>query len=61
MKTLFCFVMFLLLSTCSYAQWPYPPTRTVDSSDTYWGKEYKDPYRWLENIKSKEVEDWFKA
>ena len=61
MKTLFCFVMLLLLSTCSYAQWPYPPTRTVDSSDTYWGKEYKDPYRWLENIKSKEVEDWFKA
>jgi prolyl oligopeptidase len=33
----------------------------VDSSDTYWGRTYKDPYRWLENIKSKEVEDWFKA
>jgi prolyl oligopeptidase len=61
MKTFFCFVMLLLLSTYSYTQWTYPPTRTVDSSDTYWGTTYKDPYRWLENIKSKEVEDWFKS
>ncbi|HMK39359.1 MAG TPA: serine protease, peptidase S9 family protein, partial [Bacteroidota bacterium] len=45
----------------SNAQWGYPPTRTVDSSDTYWGRTYPDKYRWLENIKSKEVEDWFKA
>ena len=54
----------LLLICCmnsSNAQWSYPPTRTVDSSDTYWGRTYADPYRWLENIKSKEVEDWFKA
>jgi prolyl oligopeptidase len=39
----------------------YPPTRTVDASDTYFGKTYKDPYRWLENLKDKEVEAWFKA
>jgi prolyl oligopeptidase len=60
-KKLFCLVNLLLLSTCSYSQWVYPPTRTVDSSYTYWGKTYKDPYRWLENIKSKEAEGWFKA
>ena len=29
--------------------------------DTYFGKTYKDPYRWLENLKDKEVEAWFKA
>jgi prolyl oligopeptidase len=61
MKKYFYLVMLLLLSTYCYAQWPYPPTPTVDSADTYWGKTYKDPYRWLENIKSEEVENWFKA
>jgi len=53
--------MLLLFSTGLYAQLAYPPTRTVESPDTYWGKTYNDSYRWLENIKSKEVEDWFKA
>ncbi|MGA9408196.1 MAG: prolyl oligopeptidase family serine peptidase, partial [Bacteroidota bacterium] len=61
MKKFFCLMMILLLGVCSQAQWLYPPTPTVDSSDTYWGITYKDPYRWLENMKSKEVEQWFKA
>src|SRR5262249_11902070 len=43
------------------AQWQYPATKTVDVEDTYFGKTYKDPYRWLENMKDKEVEAWFKA
>jgi len=43
------------------AQWNYPATKTVDSEDTYFGKTYKDPYRWLENLKDKEVETWFKS
>jgi prolyl oligopeptidase len=43
------------------AQWNYPATRTVDAEDTYFGKTYKDPYRWLENLKDKEVETWFKS
>lgn len=51
---------FLFFSFCSYAQWNYPPTRLVDSSDTYFGVTYKDPYRWIENIKQPEVETWFK-
>jgi prolyl oligopeptidase len=49
------------LSFAAHAQWEYPATRTVDASDTYFGKTYKDPYRWLENLKDKEVEAWFKA
>jgi prolyl oligopeptidase len=44
-----------------FAQWEYPPTRTVNASDTYFGKTYNDPYRWLENMKDKDVEGWFKA
>jgi prolyl oligopeptidase len=51
----------LLLAGQSRAQWKYPPTRTVDVSDAYFGKTYADPYRWLEDTKDKEVEDWFKA
>lgn len=46
-------------SSTSSAQWKYPATKTVDASDTYFGKTYSDPYRWLENLKDKEVEAWF--
>ena len=54
---------FLLLLTAlpSLAQWNYPPTKTVDASDTYFGKTYPDPYRWLEDLKDKDVAAWFKA
>ncbi|HEY4671272.1 MAG TPA: hypothetical protein VIG78_04315, partial [Gemmatimonadaceae bacterium] len=43
------------------AQWSYPATKTGDATDTYFGKTYKDPYRWLENLKDKDVETWFKT
>jgi prolyl oligopeptidase len=43
------------------AQWRYPPIKTTAASDIYFGKTYKDPYRWLENLKDKDVEAWFKA
>ena len=43
------------------AQHQYPITKTVDSSDTYWGVAVKDPYRWLENLKDSSVLGWFKA
>ncbi|HUE37555.1 MAG TPA: prolyl oligopeptidase family serine peptidase, partial [Candidatus Acidoferrum sp.] len=42
-------------------QWNYPPTKTVDASDSYFGKMYSDPYRWLENLKDDDVKTWFKA
>ena len=44
-----------------HAQWNYPPTKTVDASDTYFGKTYLDPYRWLENLKDTNVISWFKS
>ena len=43
------------------AQWNYPSTKTVDASDTYFGKTYYDPYRWLEDLKDTNVAAWFKA
>ena len=59
-KTIFPFLVVLCTSTI-IAQWQYPPTKTVNATDTYWGITYKDPYRWLEDIKDENVASWFKA
>ncbi|WP_350293302.1 prolyl oligopeptidase family serine peptidase [uncultured Croceitalea sp.] len=36
----------------------YPTTQKVDTVDTYFGTEVKDPYRWLEDDRSPETEAW---
>ncbi|WP_208103861.1 prolyl oligopeptidase family serine peptidase [Flagellimonas ochracea] len=38
----------------------YPTTEKVDSVDTYFGTEVKDPYRWLEDDRSEATEAWVK-
>ncbi|MDC6350818.1 prolyl oligopeptidase family serine peptidase [Zeaxanthinibacter sp. PT1] len=38
----------------------YPETAKVDTVDTYFGTEVPDPYRWLEDDRSAETEDWVK-
>jgi len=61
MKQIIFFLSLMILSIFSFAQsWQYPPTKTVDGADTYFGVTYPDPYRWLENMKDPEVTDWFK-
>ena len=59
-RFLFLVLSFLAAMPCR-AQWLYPMTKTVDASDTYFGKTYRDPYRWLENLKDPDVVAWFKA
>lgn len=39
----------------------FPPTRTVDHSDDFFGTAVPDPYRWLEDADSDEVRDWVLA
>lgn len=39
----------------------YPKTKKVDTVDTYFGTPVKDPYRWLEDDRSKETEAWVSA
>ncbi|MEM9526143.1 MAG: S9 family peptidase, partial [Bacteroidota bacterium] len=38
----------------------YPETKQADSTTTYFGTEVADPYRWLEDDRSTETEDWVK-
>ncbi|HEY9185192.1 MAG TPA: prolyl oligopeptidase family serine peptidase [Salegentibacter sp.] len=39
----------------------YPETKKVDTVTNYFGTEVKDPYRWLEDDRSEETEEWVKA
>lgn len=39
----------------------YPETRMDETVDTYFNREVKDPYRWLEDDRSAETEAWVKA
>lgn len=50
-----------IYSVISFAQLQYPSTKTVDSSDTYFGETYKDPYRWLEKTQDENVKKWFSS
>jgi len=58
---LFCLSLILLFS-CNQekkeAQLKYPETKKVDTVDTYFGTQVKDPYRWLEDDRSNETEEW---
>ncbi len=38
----------------------YPESRIVDQVDTLWGTKVQDPYRWLEDDRALEVEEWVK-
>lgn len=54
------FTILLAFACSANAQYQYPPTKTADSSDVYFGKTIKDPYRWLENPNDEEAINWLK-
>lgn len=39
----------------------YPETKTVNTVDTYFNTPVEDPYRWLEDDRSKDTEAWVNA
>ncbi|HET8886144.1 MAG TPA: prolyl oligopeptidase family serine peptidase, partial [Salinimicrobium sp.] len=67
-KSIICICVAGILSSCATeikkettTPLKYPETKKVDTVTTYFGTEVKDPYRWLEDDRSKETEDWVKA
>ena len=36
----------------------YPQTKKVEHTDTYFGKDVSDPYRWLEDDRAEDTKDW---
>lgn len=61
MKKNISLILAILFYGNSFAQQNYPSTKTVDSSDTWHNITIKDPYRWIEDLKSDETKNWFKA
>ena len=61
MKKLTISILVFMIYSNAFAQWQYPPTKTGNTTDTYWGVTYKDPYRWLEDLKDPNAVSWFKA
>ena len=65
-KLLPCLLGIILFSSCKNESKTeaipvnYPQTAKVDTIDTYFGTEVKDPYRWLEDDRSEETEAWVK-
>jgi len=55
--------LFLLLlcahTSASFAQFKCPPSKKVDSTNTYFGVTYHDQYQWMENLKDTSVTSWF--
>ncbi|WP_397473129.1 prolyl oligopeptidase family serine peptidase [Pusillimonas sp.] len=39
----------------------YPESVAGSESDTYFGRQVVDPYRWLEDIRSQDTENWIQA
>jgi prolyl oligopeptidase len=63
---LFSIVTFLLITSCKkdttneISIMKYPTTKKGTVTDNYFNTEVKDPYRWLEDDKSLETENWVK-
>ncbi len=62
-------ISFMLLNSCNkelkdnkkIIKMEYPKTEKGNVIDDYFGEKVNDPYRWLEDDRSKETESWVKA
>ena len=53
------FFLILIMSGCHQKNnIQYPETKKENVSNDYWGTQIIDPYRWLEDDRSQETEDW---
>lgn len=63
-KHLYLGVAAVALVSCSTqqknAKMNYPETKKVNHTDTYFGTQVQDPYRWLEDDRAEDTKDWVK-
>ncbi len=56
------FALMVLLSLATSSAQAAPPVAPIrDVIDSYWGKQVHDPYRYMEDLKSPEVQTWMKS
>jgi prolyl oligopeptidase len=55
------YILFIFLANKGFTQIIYPSARDCNIMDTIWGQAVKDPYRWMEDIRSPEVTEWLKG
>ena len=61
MKRLTLFLLIILNSPNLFAQpLKYPFSRRTEVVDNYFGQFVYDPYRWMEDDRAKETENWVK-
>lgn len=63
LKTLCLGAATIALASCSVQQnsstaMTYPKTKKVNHTDTYFGTQVQDPYRWLEDDRAEDTKDW---
>jgi prolyl oligopeptidase len=49
------------VSSASRPAAAYPPARRTDFAETFHGVEVRDPYRWMEDLRSPELAAWIEA
>ncbi|MHA3046751.1 prolyl oligopeptidase family serine peptidase [Riemerella anatipestifer] len=63
-KHLYLGVAAVVLASCSTqqktAKMNYPETKKINHTDTYFGTQVQDPYRWLEDDRAEDTKDWVK-
>ncbi len=63
LKILFVFFVIIMFNSCkseTKMRLKYPKTKKENVTDTYFGEKIVDSYRWLENDRSTETENWVK-
>ena len=58
---LFLILLVFVLAQTTKAQFNYPITKEIPVIDHYFGTPITDNYRWIEDVKNPEVQNWFQA